>query len=259
MPNSPWIECTSHTYSKLKALGIVSVVFYVIGFPVIVIYLVIRFFPKRSTMSLEDRKKLDAWLGPIYLPYKPQYQSFFEIFMLFRRVILATALSMISSSSTLQTFVVWLVLITSAIIHLRLQPFHRVSCYRDHSSKNKRLVSTMEVLFSENVLEPIVLTVLSMSFMVLRFAALDSPRAGIFVWVVIIINTCVFVALLGGILYRLVYKDGNRGDSNGNPDCANGEGNNSNAAEYGDGTDDERMHLLPLDGQRGYMPINDVA
>ena len=249
MPNSPWIECTSHTYSKLKALGIVSVVFYVIGFPVIVSSLMIRFFPKRSSMTPEDREKLDAWLGQVYLPYKPQYQSYFEIFMLFRRVILATALSMISTSSTLQTFVVWLVLMTSAIIHLCLQPFDRVSCNRDHSSKHRKLMNTTEGLFSENIWEPIVLLVLSMSFMVLRFAALDNPLAGIFVWVVITINTCAFVTLLGGIFHRLVYKDGNRGNSSGNPDCINEvECNNTNAVEYDNDSDDERRHLLPVNG-----------
>ena len=62
-------------------------------------------------MSGEDRQKLDAWLGPVYLPYKPKYQPFFEIFMLLRRLLLATVLSMISSSSSLQTFVIWLILI----------------------------------------------------------------------------------------------------------------------------------------------------
>ena len=53
MPNSPWIECASYTYSKLKALGVISVVLYVIGFPLIVTFLMIRFFPKRSSMTPE--------------------------------------------------------------------------------------------------------------------------------------------------------------------------------------------------------------
>ena len=97
MPDEPWIECTSDTYYKLRVLGIVSVVFYVIGFPVIVICLLVRFFPKRKLMTPEDRKKLDVWLGSLYLPYKPEYQQYFEILMLIRRLILAAALSMISS------------------------------------------------------------------------------------------------------------------------------------------------------------------
>ena len=33
-------------------------------------------------MSPEDRKKLDVWPGPIYLPYKPKYQAFSEVVML---------------------------------------------------------------------------------------------------------------------------------------------------------------------------------
>ncbi|KAJ7382425.1 hypothetical protein OS493_035074 [Desmophyllum pertusum] len=105
MPNFPWIECTSNTYNTLTALGVVSVVFYVFGFPLLLISLLFLFFRKRKNMSPEDRQKLDAWLGPVYLPYKPKYQLYFEIFMLFRRLSLAIALSMISSSSTLQTFV----------------------------------------------------------------------------------------------------------------------------------------------------------
>ena len=108
MPSSPWRECTSDTYLKLTTLGIVSIVVYLIGFPLMVISLMLLFFPKRSSMSPEDRKKLDVWLGLIYLPYKPKCQAFFEVVMLLPRPILAIALSMIPPSSTLQTFVVWL-------------------------------------------------------------------------------------------------------------------------------------------------------
>ena len=39
-------------------------------------------------------------------------------------LILAKALSMIPSSTTLQTFVVWLILMVSAMIHLLLQPYN---------------------------------------------------------------------------------------------------------------------------------------
>ena len=106
MLNSPWIECTSHSFSKLRALGIVSAVFYVFGFPLIVISFMIYFFPRRSSMSPGDPKKRDLWLGSVYLSYKPKYQPYFEIIMLLRRLILAIVLSMISSSSTLQTFLV---------------------------------------------------------------------------------------------------------------------------------------------------------
>ena len=95
MPSSRWIECTSYAYHSLITLGIVSIVVYVIGFPSMVISLMLHFYPRRSSMSPEDRKKLDVWLGPIYLPYKPTNQAFFEVVMLLRRLILAITLSMI--------------------------------------------------------------------------------------------------------------------------------------------------------------------
>ena len=150
MPNSPWIECTSHTYSKLRALGIVSAVFYVIGFPLIVICFMVHFFPRRSSMSLEDRKKLDVWLGPVYLSYKPKYQPYFEIIMLLRRLILAIVLSMISSSSTLQTFLVWLVLMLSAITHLRLHPYE---AHSTPTAQEQRKRNVLGGILTENVVE----------------------------------------------------------------------------------------------------------
>ncbi|XP_068742524.1 putative leucine-rich repeat-containing protein DDB_G0281931 [Montipora capricornis] len=249
MPNSPWIECPSHSYSKLKALGVVSVVFYVIGFPLIVIFVLIRFFPQRRSMTPEEQEKLDVWLGPVYLPYKPKYRQYFEIFMLFRRLVLAIALSMISSSSTLQTFVVWLVLMTSAIIHLCLQPYDEVSINRcdpcEHKTNRKVI---FERIFRENVFEPLVLLVLSMSFMVLRFSVLDSTYANIFVWLVMVINTCVLVTLLAGIVYRLVGK--NEGRKNGSNNCS---GENSykscpNAMDSDESSDEEQRYLLAVNG-----------
>ena len=237
MPNSPWIECNSHTYNTLTALGDVSVVFYVIGFPLLLISLMFVFFRKRNTVSPEDRQKLDAWLGPVYLPYKPKYQSYFEIFMLLRRLILAIALSMISSSSTLQTFVVWLILMVSAIIHLYLQPFNE--------RPSKRCVQ-------ENFFEPLVLFVLSNSFMLLRFSALDNSITGVFVWVVMIVNTCVLLVLVSTICYLLVSTGD--GQINGNLDQSRDGEWNTSAREDESSHDDDRSHLLPVD-----VPMDDAA
>ena len=220
MPNFPWIECTSHTYKTLSVLGGVSVAFYLIGFPLLLIYLMFAFFRKREIMSPEDREKLDAWLAPVYLPYKPKYQHFFEVFMLLRRLLLATALSMISSSSSLQTFVVWLILMVSAILCLRLEPYDNLSINR---------------WAQENVFEPLVLFVLSMSFMLVRFSALDSSYTVAFVWVVMFVNSCVLVVLVGVILRLLVVT----GNSSDNGDLAGAREDESN-------NDDERRGLLPV-------------
>ncbi|KAJ7389320.1 hypothetical protein OS493_032174 [Desmophyllum pertusum] len=242
MPNSPWIECTSHTYNTLTALGVVSVVFYVIGFPLFLICLLFVFFRKRKITSPEDRQKLDAWLGPVYLPYKPKYQPYFEIFMLLRRLFLAIALSMISSSSTLQTFVVWLILMVSAIIHFNLQPYHKLPNYQfDYN----------------NFFEPLVLFVLSMSFMLLRFSALDSSCTGTFVWVVMIVNTCVLVVLVGAIFYLLVFAGKAR--DNGNLDTGNGECDASAREDESSSRDEDRSHLLPADDLLDNVPIDDAT
>ena len=169
-----------------------------------VICLMLLFFPKRSSMSPEDRKKLDVWLGPIYLPYKPKYQAFFEVVMLLRRLILAIALSMIPSSYSLQTFVVWLVLMVSAIIHLILRPYETPPGRREGPTDCQHERLKLSGIFSENVFEPLMLFVLSMSIMVLRFSTLDVNDTNFFVWFVMVVNTCVLIGLLGGILYRLV-------------------------------------------------------
>ena len=257
MPNEPWIECTSSTYYTLTAFGIVSVVFYVIGFPVIVICLLVRFYPKRNLMSPEDRKKLDVWLGPVYLPYKPSYRQYFEILMLIRRLILAVALSMISSS-TLQTFIVWLVLMTSALIQICLQPFQKhpsnIGPPTSHEQVKRKI--TLQGIFSENVMEPTVLLVLSMSFMVLRFSVLDKIYVGVFVWLVMIINAAMFVTLIGGICYRLL---GPRSGAQLN-ECTNiaqvGSTNSrsgTNAMDQDDPEEGETRHLLLAEGGDGYV------
>lgn len=230
MPNFPWIECTSHTYKTLSALGVVSVVFYLIGFPLLLVYLMVVSFRKRDIMSPEDRQKLDAWLGPAYLPYKPKYQHFFEIFMLLRRLLLAIALSMISSSSSLQTFVVWLILMISAIPYLCLEPY------------NKRSINRWA---QENFFEPLVLFVLSMSFMLVRFSALDSSYKVAFVWVVMCVNSCVLVVLVGVILYLLVVTGNSEGDASARED----ESHN----------DDDRRCLLPVNEHPGNVSMDDSA
>lgn len=226
MPNFPWIECTSHTYKTLSVLGGVSVAFYLIGFPLLLIYLMLAFFRRREIMSPEDQEKLDAWLGPVYLPYKPKYQHFFEIFMLLRRLLLAIALSMISSSSSLQTFVVWLILMVSAILCLRLEPYDNRSIYR---------------WAQENVFEPLVLFVLSMSFMLVRFSALDSSYTVAFVWVVMFVNSFVLVVLVGVILRLLVVT----GNSSGLAPIINRDGYES-VREDESNNDDERRRLLTV-------------
>ena len=186
-------------------------------------------------MTAEDREKLDAWLGPVYSPFKPRYQWYFEIVMLLRRVLLASALSMISSSSTLQTFVVWVILVCFAVIHLCLHP------YDDSSYK----------FASENFFEPLVLLVLSMSMLVLSMSMTYSAA---YVWVVMIINSCTLLFLVGIIFYRLA--------TCGNEDKdGNFSGHRHVSARNGRSSDDEeRSNLLSVNSARKrYVEVANIS
>ena len=191
-------------------------------------------------MTAEDREKLDAWLGPVYSPFKPRYQWCFEIVMLLRRVLLASALSMISSSSTLQTFVVWVILICFAVIHLCLHP------YDDSNYK----------FASENFFEPLVLLVLSMSFILLRFSAVENlmTYSAAYVWVVMIVNSWTLLFLVGIIFYRLA--------TCGNEDeDENFSGHRHVSARKGRSSDDEeRSNLLSVNSARKrYVEVANIS
>ena len=137
----------------------------------------------------------------------------------------------------------------SAIAQLCLQPYDGVSSRGGQSDEREQRTRIMlEAIFTENVFEPMVLLVLSMSFILVRFSALDSSCAVVFVWVVMIINTCVLVTLLAGIFYRLVCKGKDRTIS------ADGKSDSEN------GSDEERTPLLlPADGQRISLATHDDA
>ena len=191
-------------------------------------------------MTAEDREKLDAWLGPVYSPFKPRYQGCFEIVMLLRRVLLASALSMISSSSTLQTFVVWVILVCFAVIHLCLHP------YDDSNYK----------FASENFFEPLVLLVLSMSFILLKFSAVENlmTYSAAYVWVVMIVNSWTLLFLVGIIFYRLA--------TCGNEDKdGNFSGHRHVSARNGRSSDDEeRSNLLSVNSARKrYVEVANIS
>ena len=113
------------------------------------------------------------------------------IVILLRRQLLAITLSIISWSSTLQTFVVGVILVGFAIIHLCFYP------YSDLPHHN---------FASENSFKPLILLVLSMSFILLRFSALESSMSSTTasVWIIIVINSWILLLLMGIIFYRLI-------------------------------------------------------
>ena len=93
-------------------------------------------------------------------------------------------------------------LMVSLIIHLILRPYDTQPGRREGETDCQHERLKLKGIFSENVFEPLVLFVLSMSFMVLRFSTLDVNDTNFFVWFVMVVNTCVLIRLLAGILYR---------------------------------------------------------
>ena len=144
----------------------------------------------------------------------------------------------------------------SAITHLCLQLYKDRSTAAAREMRKRRI---LECTLTENVIEPVVLVVLSMSFMVLRFATMDSVNAKVFVWVVMILNTYVLVIVVGAIFYRLICKDEGRG--NCSLGSENGEYSGVSAITDYDGSNinEERRHLQTVNSQLGYVPIEEAA
>ena len=129
----------------------------------------------------------------------------------------------------------------SAILYLRLEPYKERPINR---------------WVQENYFESMVLFALSMSFMLVRFSALDSSYSVAFVWVVMSVNSCVLVVLVGVILYLLVVTGNGRGNGGlaltGNNEC------DANAREDESIKDDDRRCLLPVNEHPGNASLDDA-
>ena len=144
-----------------------------IGFPLLLSSLIFFFVRKRNIMSL---KNLIHGMVLLIYPTNQGISSTLIVILLRRQLLAIAALSIISWSSTLQTFVVGVILVGFAIIHLCFYP------YSDLPHHN---------FASENSFEPLILLVLSMSFILLRFSALESSMSSTTasVWIIIVINS----------------------------------------------------------------------
>ena len=84
-----------------------------------------------------------------------------------------------------------------------------------------------------------------MSFMLVRFSALDSSYTVAFVWVVMFVNSFVLIVLVGVIL-RLLVVTGNSSDNGDLTGIINHDGYEESAREDESNNDDERRRLLPV-------------
>jgi len=151
---APWLECNGHHYTILKAFGWLALVMYVLGVPFEVFLPLLPInVAKRDQLALHEQETLDSWLGSIYLPYKKQLCSYFELLPL---VMIAFLLSFVPLASSFQTIAICFVLLLSLCFQLIFRPFN--DSYRTISL--------------ENTVETLVLLTLHF-IMSIRYAALN--------------------------------------------------------------------------------------
>ena len=190
MTIAPWIECekSNHTYVGLQIIAGFAAVIYGIGIPVLVFpFLLWRYYLRRETMPREGKVLLDAWLGTIYLPYKKKFQPFFEVVLVSRKLLIASMISVVPVTSSYHTFSICIVLTIAISLSLSLKPYE----------------SSWSYFPVENTLDTVVLFVLLHSFVLVRFASLDTVARASLLWIVVIVNLVLAVVLVLAVLVSL--------------------------------------------------------
>lgn len=182
---APWIECNGHLYNLLQAFGWLAVVLYVIGVPFGVFLPLLRMkVSTRDQLTPQKQKTLDSWLGSIYLPYRREFRSYYEIVFLLRRMLVAFSLSFIPRASSFQAIAVCFILAVSLCFQLRFRPFD----------------DSYQAIALENSAETVVLLTLHFSVVNIRYAALDKESSFPIIWITLVVN---FV-LLCGIVFCII-------------------------------------------------------
>ncbi|KAL9983637.1 hypothetical protein ACROYT_G005839 [Oculina patagonica] len=183
---APWMECKGHVYTTLQVLGWLALVLYVIGVPFGVFLPLLRMnnVATRDQLPPQEQETLDSWLGSIYLPYKKEFRSYFEIIFLVRRMLIAFSLSFIERSSSFQTIAVCFVLLVSLCFQLFFRPF----------------IDSHPNIPLENTVEALVLLTLHFSFMNVRYAVQKPYSSAPIIWMCVSVN----LVLLCGIFLSII-------------------------------------------------------
>ena len=227
---APWVDCEGHIYTVLQVLGWLALFIYVLGVPLgVFLPLLVKFVAKRDQKDPADQENMDAWLGSIYLPYKRDFHTSFEVLFLFRRMLIAFSLSFIAKVSSLQTIAVCSVLLASLSFQLFFRPF------RD-SYRNFPL---------ENAAETSVLWILHFSFMNVRYADLNHASSIAIVWMTVAVNLILTLALVFSIILLL-----GRTPPTGPPPAASDRQAHSSHAENSSFSQDDPFHSVESGSQR---------
>ena len=191
---APWMECEGYDYTILQVLGWLALPLYVIGVPFGLFLPLLHFnkVAKRHEMPQQDQESLDSWLGSIYLPYKEEFRSYFEIIFLLRRMLIAFALSLINRASSFQTIAVCFVLLVALCLQLSFRPLN----------------DSYQKFPLENTAETLVLLTLHFSFMNVRYAALNPDSSLPIIWMIVSVNVVLLCGMVVSIIL-LLKKAGN--------------------------------------------------
>ena len=186
LKGTPWMECKGHVYTTLQVLGWLALVIYVFGVPFGVLLPLLRKHnvARRDQLLPEERETLDSWLGSLYLPYKKEFRSYFQILLIVRRMLMAFALSFIARPSSFQTIAVCFVLLVSLCFQLFFRPF----------------IDSFQKIPLENTMESLVLLTLHFSFMNMRYAVLNPDSSHGIIWMLVSVN----LVLLCGIVVSII-------------------------------------------------------
>jgi len=186
---APWIECKGHVYNTLQVLGWLAVFLYVIGVPFGVFLPLLRraIVATRNELPPQEQEALDSWLGSIYLPYKKEFRSYFEICFLMRRMLVAFSLSFISRGSSFQTIAVCFVLLLSLCFQLFFRPFS----------------DSFQTIPLENTVEALVLLTLHFSFTNIRYAVQNPESSGAIIWMLVSVNLVLLCVIIISIIVLL--------------------------------------------------------
>ena len=191
---APWMECEGYDYTILQVLGWLALPLYVIGVPFGLFLPLLHFnkVARRHEMPQQDQESLDSWLGSIYLPYKEEFRSYFEIIFLLRRMLIAFALSLINRASSFQTIAVCFVLLVALCLQLSFRPLN----------------DSYQKFPLENTAETLVLLTLHFSFMNVRYAALNPDSSLPIIWMIVSVNVVLLCVMVVSIIL-LLKKAGN--------------------------------------------------
>ncbi|CAH3123257.1 unnamed protein product [Pocillopora meandrina] len=190
---APWMECEGYDYTILQVLGWLALPLYVIGVPFGLFLPLLHFnkVARRHEMPQQDQESLDSWLGSIYLPYKEEFRSYFEIIFLLRRMLIAFALSLINRASSFQTIAVCFVLLVALCFQLFFRPFN----------------DSYQKFPLENTAETLVLLTLHFSFMNVRYAALNPDSSLPIIWMIALVNVVLLCGMVVSIIFLLKKAD----------------------------------------------------